>query len=138
MTASAITSVNSDATHAAHAVSYGATIALALVSTADVQTVLFSFLSDSTGGDTFPAIAVTGHGTATFAMPADLGGGVGRGYLLQTAVNAGLPTQSISTLIVGAVNYYGYVPLCPGETMERHPRLGWLGLLNERLFPALS
>lgn len=126
----ATTSVNGNATRVAHAVAYGATISLALVSLTDVQEVGFSFLSDSLGSTSFPVITVTGHGTATFVMPADLGGGKGRGFLLQTIVNAGKPNQAISTLLVGAANSSSLVPMCPGETTERHPQLGWLAYFN--------
>ena len=130
MTASATTSINGDASQVAHSVTYGSTVTLTLVSTTDVTEATFAFLSSNTGGTSFPTISRIGLGEASFIMPADPGGGAGAGYLLQTIVNPGQSSQSISSRIVGHVSSLGVVPLCPGETTERSASLGWLAALK--------
>jgi hypothetical protein len=129
--ASAVTSVSGDASQIAHIVAYGATVTLALVSTTDVIDCGFSFLSNSSGSASFPTITNTGFGTAQFTMSADPGGGLGFGYLMQTIVNSGLPTQSIATYLVGNAGSHAAVPLCPGESVERHATLGWLYAIKQ-------
>lgn len=133
MVASACTSVNGDATQIAHVVTFGSVVTIALTSTTDVKNVTFSFLSDSTGNNAFPDITVTGHGTAQFTMVSNPGDGTGRGLLLQTIVNYHEANQAVSTTLIGSVGTAGVVPLCPGETVERHPYLGWVKAINQAL-----
>lgn len=131
MTASAVTSINGDASRIAHIVAYSATVNLALASMVDVRTVTFSFVSDSLGSASFPAITYGTFGSASFAMPADPSTGAGWGFLIQAVVNESTPTQSIWRFIVGVPSTAGVIPIPAGETTERNAILGWLEALNE-------
>lgn len=126
MTASAITSVNGSAQQVAHIAAYGSTVTLALTSLVNVRTVTFKFISDNLGSTSFPTITPGLFGAAAFSMPADPLTGAGWGFLVQTTVNENTPTQAIFRFIVGATTSGGVVPICPDETYERHPTLGWL------------
>ena len=139
MTASAITSVNGNSARIAHVVAYGANVSLALVSQNDVRTCTFRILADSfgTADASLPAITSSGFATASFTMPADPTTGEGWAYICQTIVNENTPQQSIWTFILGVpASGTGIVPIPPGETTERDPRLGWLRALNQILATA--
>jgi hypothetical protein len=131
MTALAITSVNGDATQVAHIVAYGATVSVALTSTVNVRTVTFSFVSDSNGATSFPSITPGTFGAASLVFPADPSTGAGWSFLLQTIVNENTTNQAIYRTILGVPGTAGVVPICPDETYERHPTLGWLHALYQ-------
>lgn len=131
MTASAITSVNNDATQVAHIVAYGSTVHLALTSLVNARTVTFSFVSDSNGTTSFPTVTHGVFGEASFAVPSDPATGSGLAFLLQTIVNENTSTQAIYRTVLGVPGTAGVVPICPDETFERHPTLGWLHALYQ-------
>lgn len=140
--ASANFTINGSSLPGAVTVLYGATVSLALVSASGVRSIAWSIVGVSKSGQASPAITPAGSpsgATATFTMPADPGGGLGRSFLVQCVVNGGVDdegtVQSAYTVrgIVGAENDAGVLPLVAGEYLERDAVQGWTDIVNQGL-----
>lgn len=133
MAASAAFTVNAASNPAAHSVAYGATVTLALVSTADVASVTFSIVGASKSGTTFPTLTPSGvpsGSTATFTMPSDPGDGLGRSFRVKCRVIDQNGDALETYGVVGAVNNIGLLPVAAGETLDRDGTYGWTDNLN--------
>lgn len=134
--------INGTPLPAAVAVSYGATVTLALVSTSGVRSVEWSIVGVSEAGTVAPVITPAGSpsgATATLTMPSDPGGGLGRSFLVQCVINGGRDDEGTHqpgyTMrgIFGAANSAGLVPLAVGEVYERDAVQGWTDVVNRAL-----
>lgn len=139
--ASADFTVNASACPPEKAVAYGATVTLALLSTA-FNTAAWSIVGSDRPSTPTPTITPGGSplgATATFTMVADPGTGLGAALLVQCVINGGRDAagQVDSTLtkraIVGVNNSGGNVPFVVGETSERNATHGYTALLNQAL-----
>lgn len=131
---SASFTVNTLATPPERAVAAGSTVALALVSTSGVNTVQWSFVSDSADALSTPTITTGGTpdgATASFTMPA----GAAQGFIVQCIINNGTDAegnpQSAYTkkALIGVVGAAGIIPATLGEKYERDSVYGWQMLL---------
>lgn len=140
--ASADFTIDGNSLPGAVSTTYGATVDLALVSTSGVRTIAWSIVGVSASGTAEPTITPAGApsgATASFAMPSDPGGGLGRSFLVECRINGGVDsegtTQAAYTVrgIVGAPNDAGLIPVPVGEYLERDATQGWTDIFNAAL-----
>lgn len=134
--------INGSSTPPEIAVSYGATVTLALLSISGVNTIAWSIVGTSADTVADPAITPAGSplgATATFAAASDPGGGVGISYRVQCQINGGrdaagqVDASLTKTAVVGVQNAAGIVPFASGETAERSSTHGYTMALNTAL-----
>ena len=134
MTLSAAFTVNGVANPAAHSAAYGSTVTLAITSLTGVDSVAFSIVGVSKSTQSVPALTNSGiplGSTATFALPADPGDGLGRSFRVKCLVtNNASGEQAVSYGVVGAVNANGTLPIAFGEELDRNASYGWIDAVN--------
>lgn len=131
MTISAAFTVNGAANPAAHTAAYGSTVTLAIVSSAGANSIAFSIVAPSLSTEPIPTVTSAGSptgATATFALPADPGDGLGRSFLVKCEVSNDSETVTAYG-VVGAVNAAGILPVAAGEEIVRSI-YGWVDMLN--------
>lgn len=136
MPLSAEFSVEGDSSVTAHEVNYGDTVDLALVSDNGVNVVSWSIQGTSHESFTAPTITPAGSPsgkTASFAMPADPGGGEGRSVLVKCTVTDSALNQAVAYRVVGVANDAGTIPIAAGEENHRSSTHGWIGPVNAAL-----
>lgn len=135
MTISAAFTINGSANPARHTTTYGATVTLALVDAAGVDSVSFSIISASRSGVTLPTLTTSGTpagSTATFTMLADPLDGLGRTLRVQCIVTNSTETV-VSYGVVGVANNLGLLPLAAGEELDRDGTYGYVEDVNQAL-----
>ncbi len=140
MTISAAFTIEGASNPAAHAVAYGTTVDLAIVSSAGLDSVEFSIIGASKSGTTFPTLTEAGSplgSTASFAMPSDPGDGLGRSFLIKCVARSQYET-AVSYGVVGAVNTDGILPVAVGEELTRDTTYGWIDVLNAAAAPSAT
>jgi hypothetical protein len=136
MVLSAEFSVDGDDSVAAIETTYGSTVDLALVSDTGVNVVAWTIQGTSHESFTAPTITPAGSPsgkTASFAMPADPGGGEGRSVLIKCTVTDPALNQAVAYRVVGVVNDAGVVPIAAGEENHRSATHGWIEPINTAL-----
>ena len=124
------------------ALSYGAAVTLALLSTSGVRTVAWSVVGTDSPTTVIPTITPAGSpsgATATATMPSDPSTGLGLSLRVQCVVNGGRDSAGqvdpslTKTALIGVANSAGIVPLATGESLERHATNGWTAVVNKAL-----
>jgi len=136
MTLSAAFTINGTAVPASVSAAYTSTVTLALTSLSDVHTVQWSIPGTSKSTQTAPTITPAGvpsGATATFALPADPGDGLGRSFLVKCLVSDTKGRALSAYGIVGTVNSQGRMPFAAGEELARQATHGWTDDINSVL-----
>lgn len=120
------------------AVPPGSVVTLAVQSLTGINGIVWTVVGNDKSTRVNPTITPAGSpngATATFAMPADVGDGLGQGYAIECTVSDGASPANTSTTveIIGAANMVGLVPFTAGEDLARDSTYGWTQPANRLL-----
>ena len=135
MVLSADFSVNASSAQEIHAVEYGATVSLAILSNA-FHTIQWRISSTSHPDDVAPTITLAGApsgATASFPMVADPGDGEGRSVIVSCTVSDQRGTTATATRKVSVANAAGRYAICVDEATEGSATHGWTPQINSLL-----
>lgn len=127
--------VNGDTNPAEHIVAYGDTVQLALLSIVGADIIAAEIVASSFSGDPLPVVTLGGSplgATATFTAPADPLDNLGRSFRFKYSV-ANTVENDVQYAVIGVPNVKFFIPLIPGEELERDRTHGWTQIINRAL-----